>query len=136
MHWRNAWLRRLWLPAVVVLTLLATAAVVTGTGYLDGRTFVGETGEKGKAKGDPETFVFKDGSFDPLACHKWGFNGAPYTTKEQDGRIQFTSETKSDKEGTMSWKGAVQGNEISGTVTWTKPGQAPIDYWFKGKQKK
>ena len=128
MHLRNTWVTRLGLPAAVVLTILATAAIVTGTGYLDGRTFVGETGEKGKAKGDPETFVFKDGTFDPLACHKWGFSGAPYSTKEEGGRIHFTAETKSEKEGTMSWKGAVQGEEISGTVIWTKQGQAPIEY--------
>jgi hypothetical protein len=132
----NALAKRLGIPAAVVLIILATAAVVTGTGYLDGRTFVGETGEKGKTKGEPETFVFKDGTFDPLDCHKWGFSGAPYTTKEEDGRIHFAAETKSDKEGTMSWKGAVQGDAISGTVVWTKQGQAPIEYWFKGTQKK
>jgi hypothetical protein len=132
----NTLAKRLVIPAAVVLTILATAGVVTGTGYLDGRTFVGEMGEKGKEKGDPETFVFKDGTFDPLDCHKWGFSGAPYTTKEEDGRIHFTAETKSEKEGTMSWKGAVQGDAISGTVVWTKQGQAPIEYWFKGTQKK
>lgn len=36
----------------------------------------------------------------------------------------------------MSWEVAVQGDAISGTVVRTKEGQAPIEYWFKGTQKK
>lgn len=136
MSLRNSFVKRLGLPAAVVLTLLAWGAVALGASYLDGRTFGVEIGEQGKTMGDPETLVFKDKRFDPLDCHKWGFAAAPYTTREQDGRVTFEAETKSEKEGIMRWQGAVQGDAISGTVVWSKPGQAPVEYWFKGTQRK
>ena len=133
---RNAGMKTLVVFAAVVLTLLAWGAVASGAGYLDGRTFTGETGEKGKTTGDAETFVFKDNTFDPLDCHKYGFSAAPYTTKEEGGRIRFEAETKSPKEGSMRWKGVVQGETLAGSMIWTKDGQAPITYWFKGTLKK
>jgi hypothetical protein len=132
----HALAKTLGVVAVVLIILLAWGAMASGAGYLDGRTFTGETGEKGKAKGNPETFVFKDKTFDPLDCHRYGFSAAPYTTREEGGRVRFEAETKSDKEGSMRWQGAVQGDTLAGTMVWTKAGQKPIEYWFKGKLKK
>ena len=37
--------------------------VSAGQGPLDGKTFVVETGEKGKSGGDKDTLTFKDGNF-------------------------------------------------------------------------
>jgi len=125
--------RALWVTLVGVLALCALAGGLQAAGLLDGKTFAGETGEKGKTSGDKETFVFQDGRFDPLACHKYGFSGAPYTAKAEGDTVHFQSETHSEKEGTMRWKGTVRGNGIAGTVGWTKAGQAPIEYWFRGE---
>jgi hypothetical protein len=124
-------MRRTLLSAAILL--LVTLAAVAAAGLLDGRTFVGEMGEKGKEKGDEETFVFKDGRFDPIACHQYGFGPAPYTAKAEGNEVHFEAVTKSDEEGAMQWQGTVQGAAISGTVLWTKQGQAPIEYWFKGQ---
>jgi hypothetical protein len=41
----------------------------------------------------------------------------------------------SAKEGKNHWKGTVKGNAIEGTQVWTKAGQAPIEYWFRGTLK-
>jgi hypothetical protein len=139
---RNAWVKKLGVLAVAAAVLAVVAMPVLGAatpppaGSLDGKTFTGETGEKGKTKGDAETFVFKGQTFDPLDCHKYGFSAAPYTSKEEGGRIRFEAETKSAKEGSMRWKGIVQGETLAGTMIWTKAGQAPITYWFKGMLKK
>jgi hypothetical protein len=36
----------------------------------------------------------------------------------------------------MHWTGTVKGELLEGTAVWTKPGQADISYWVKGKLKK
>lgn len=136
MSLRSQWSHRFGIPLAVVLTVLAAGVVMAAPGYLDGRTYAGETGEKGKAKGDAEVFVFRDMTFDPLQCHPYGFSAAPYTSREEGGRVLFEAVTKSEKEGSMRWQGGVQGDSLSGTMVWTKPGQKPIEYWFKGTLKK
>jgi hypothetical protein len=50
--------------------------------------------------------------------------------------VMIEAETKSPKEGSMRWKGVVQGETLAGSMIWTKDGQAPIAYWFKGTLKK
>lgn len=136
MSQRNAWVKTLGALTVAAAAVLMWSAVASAGGALDGKTFAGETGEKGKATGDAETFVFKDQTFDPLDCHKYGFSAAPYTSREDGIRIHFEAETKSAKEGSMRWKGVVQGETVAGTMVWTKAGQAPVAYWFKGTLKK
>ena len=54
-----------------ILRIALAAAVVFGlvqsrfasASPLEGKSFVGEMGEKGKTKGDKDTFVFKEGRF-------------------------------------------------------------------------
>lgn len=133
-------IQRSWIPALVlaVAALGITGAAVAAEkspGLLDGKTFVGETGKKGQGKGDPETFVFADGKFDPLQCHPYGFSAAPYKATAAGGKVGFEAETVSAKEGKMLWKGTALGVSFQGTMTWTKEGQAPIEYWFRGRIK-
>jgi hypothetical protein len=125
--------------AFAALLALAGAVLSQGTpaaGALDGKTFAGSMGEKGKTKGDTDTFVFAKGTFDSLACHKFGFAGAPYTATENNGRVHFEATTTSTKEGTMAWKGSSQNDSIAGKAVWSKPGQAPVEYWFRGTLKR
>ena len=120
---------------VAVLGLARAAAAADAKGALDGKTFVGETGEKGKAAGakaEKDTLHFADAKFHSTGCDAYGFTEAPYTaTTAADGTIQWTSEATSAKEGKIHWKGTVKGDTLTGTFTWTKAGQAPIDYWVK-----
>src|SRR5262245_52135245 len=130
---------RIALVSILMLALtaaacgLARAAESRGAGPLDGRRFAGETGEKGKAKGDKEDFLFADGRFDPLGCHQWGFSAAPYTARSEGGAVHFEAETVSPKEGSMVWKGQVHRDILEGTMVWRKAGQEPIESWFKGE---
>jgi hypothetical protein len=124
------------LLAVTVLTLLTAGVLSAAVGPLDGRTYEGETGVKGKTKGETENFVFTAQVFDPVYSHLYGFHSAPYTVRAQGGKTVFESETKSEEQGTMRWKGTLQGETLSGTMVWTRPGQKPVEHWFKGTLKK
>ena len=126
---------------VLGLCLAGAVALAAGEpkGALDGKTFVGETGEKGKtaAKMENDTLQFANGKFRSSACDPYGFTEAPYTaTTAADGSIQWTSEATSSKEGRILWKGTVKGDALTGTFTWTKAGQAPIEYWVKATARK
>ena len=118
--------------SVLSISLLATAQ----DGALDGKTFAGDMGEKGKAKGDKDELVFKDGKFHSVACEKYGFGDAAYTATVNGGTTAFEAVTTSTKEGKMKWSGTVAGDKLDGTATWYKDGQAPIEYWFKTDLKK
>ena len=106
------------------------------SGVLDGKIFDGEVGDKGKKKGDKDQFVFKDGTFRSTACDAYGFTATPYTTTAQGNAVMFEATAMSPTDGQMAWKGTVQGDAVEGTSVWTKSGQAPKDYWFKGTLKR
>jgi hypothetical protein len=53
--------------------------VSAGQGLLDGKTFVVETGEKGKSGGE-NTLTFKDGNFRSAGCDQYGFGDGAYTS--------------------------------------------------------
>ncbi|MCI0605458.1 hypothetical protein L0156_20940 [bacterium] len=121
-----------------VSTLFAIAAV-TASGQaaeLDGKSYLGETAEKGKTSGNNDELIFADGKFHSTGCDQYGFTPAPYTTKTQGDTTTFESVAKSEKEGEISWNGTVQGDTCEAAFVWTKPGQKPIEYWFKGSLKK
>jgi hypothetical protein len=105
-------------------------------GALDGKTFLGEMTEKGKTKGDKDTFVFKDGKFRSTACDAYGFAETAYSAVGKEGETTFEATAESPKEGTMKWKGTIKGDTIEGTTVWTKKGQADMSYTFKGALKK
>ena len=127
-----------------VLRIALAAAVVFGlvqsrfasASPLDGKRFVGELGEKGKTKGDKDTFTFKDGRFRSTACDRYGFGDAPYAVKEEGGKMVVTAETTSKKEGTMTWTLNVDGDTLSGVSMWKKGDKAPREYWVKASLKK
>jgi hypothetical protein len=103
---------------------------------LDGKTFVGETAEKGKsAQSSPEEIVFKDGTFRSKACDAYGFTEAAYTVKTRYGAAIFSAETHSPNEGTIRWKGKVEGDKLEGTYIWTKEGQPPMEGTVKATLK-
>jgi len=117
---------------MVFLTLLAVNPVYATAGLLDGKKFVGETGEKGKSKGDKEEFVFTNGTYDPLACHKYGFSGTPYSTSVEGDAVKFAAEHSNKKGDRMKWEGTVKGNTLEGVMTYWQGKKTPRSYWFKG----
>jgi hypothetical protein len=54
---------------------------------LDGKTFVTQSGEKGKQESNKDTFVFRDGRFLSEGCSPWNFGDAPYRATVDGGGI-------------------------------------------------
>ncbi len=102
---------------------------------LNGKQFVGETGEQGKGDHHADTIVFKDGKFRSLDCENWGFGPAPYSVEQRGETYSFASTLVSPHLGTLEWKGTIAGDKANGTFRWTHKrwyGTIRRDYWFKG----
>lgn len=127
--------RAAFLAAVCGLALFATALPALAGGPLDGRTFTGQTGEQGKDTGDAEDFVFANGTFDPLACHEWGFGAAAYRATAEGDAISFEAEHTNADGDRMQWVGRVVGDELSGTMTYWHGDDPAKEYWFRGTPK-
>jgi hypothetical protein len=116
--------------------------VSAGQGLLDGKTFVVETGEKGKSGGGKDTLTFKDGNFHSLGCDQYGFGDGAYTSTGTGDTIQFEAVTTSPTKGKMTWKGTVQGDRIEVGYVWVdashwyKPNPKPVEKWAKGELKR
>ena len=103
---------------------------------LDGRSFSVELTETNKNEATKDELIFKDGTFFSTECEKHGFTPAPYESKSKAGAVLFKSTLTSVKEGKTEWEGSVTGDEISGTMFWSKEGQDPVIYTYKGTIKK
>jgi hypothetical protein len=116
--------------------------VSAGQGPLDGKTFVVETGEKGKSGGDKDTLTFKNGNFRSAGCDQYGFGDGAYTSTVDGESIQFEAVTTSPTKGKMTWKGTVKGDKIEVNYVWVdsshwyKPNPKPLEKWAKGELKK
>ena len=126
------------MKTIVLATMMMAAGMTAATlawakgGALDGKSFAVDSGEKGKPAGkDKEVITFKDGKLHSSACDAYGFGDGAYTAKTSGGATTFEADTASAKEGKIHWRGTVRGDVVDGSFSWTKSGQAPIEYWFK-----
>ena len=104
---------------------------------LDGKSFFGKIGEKGKTDGfGDDQIIFKDGKFRSTACDKFGYGEGEYTTTVKKDTTFFETTTISPKDGTMKWKGFVKGNAVYATSLYSKGGKLIAEYWVKGELKK
>jgi hypothetical protein len=118
-------------------SLIGTSLNTASAGEpLDGRSFSVELIETGQNETTKDELIFKDGTFFSTECENYGFTPAKYESRAKGGVILFKSALTSGKEGKTEWEGAVTGDEISGTMFWTKEGQEPIIYTYKGTLQK
>ena len=112
---------------------------IVSSHILDGKTFVGPTGEKGKKVHHEDVLRFSDGKFTSSECFQYGFKGGPYTTTIEGDTIHFQAETISPTHGKMVWQGTLKGDTLEVTYSWTKERwfwTTYREYWFKGTLKK
>lgn len=105
---------------------------------LDGKKFIGPTGEKGKKVHHEDVLSFSDGKFTSSACFQYGFKGGPYKTTIDGDAIHFLAETISPTHGKMVWQGILKGDTLEVTYNWTKERwlwTTYREYWFKGTLK-
>jgi hypothetical protein len=106
---------------------------------LDGKKFVGPTGEKGKKVHHEDVLKFSDGKFTSSECFQYGFKGGPYTTAIEGDTIHFQAVTISPTHGKMAWRGTLQGDTLNVTYSWTKERwfwTTYREYWFRGTLQK
>lgn len=109
-------------------------------GLLDGKTFVGLNGEKGREL-DPnehEEIVFEHGRFVSTTCYQYNFEDAPYRASRIGDSIRFEAVTLSPTHGKIVWQGTVTGEQARMTFVWTKERwywDIHREYWFEGRLK-
>jgi hypothetical protein len=125
---------------VAIVALWGLNPVEAGTGVLDGKIFLGQTGENDKKASDEDELRFQDGKLYSVGCAEWGFDAGAYTTRNEGDNIYFEAETASPKHGKIVWKGTVQGDKINANYVWTKKRwywkDAHQEKWFQGSLKK
>lgn len=142
--------------AAIAVALISLAAAAAGAGQgaagaaaspsgvpamssLDGKTFVAQSGEKGKQASNKDTIVFRDGRFLSEGCSPYGFKDAPYQAVIDGAAIRFHAETHSPTHGTMVWDGTVNGDAIEASSIWTRERwywKIKREYWYRGQLKK
>ena len=133
---------------IIVVALAMTFVVLSvakrveeaqaASGVLDGKKFVGPTGEKGKKVHHEDVLSFSEGRFTSSACFQYGFKGGPYIATVEGNAIHFQAETVSPTHGKMEWKGTLKDGTLDVTYTWTKERWLWTtfrEYWFKGSLK-
>jgi len=138
-------------PFLFLVTATGTVTVLVAEGtmsspgaaipsdLLDGKTFVAQSGEKGKQASNKDTIVFHNGRFLSEGCKPYGFGDAPYHATVDGGAIRFHAETHSPTHGTMVWDGIIRDDTIQATNTWTRKRwywNIKKEYWYKGQLKK
>ena len=112
--------------------------VVDPSHALDGKTYFGQNGSKGKPADHDDEFIFEQGMFRSTSCDKYGFDKGRYQTTATDGIIFFNAVTVSPSHGQIAWEGKVDGDTLDATFVWTKKRwywDIRKEYWFKGKLK-
>ena len=108
---------------------------------LDGKTFIGFNGEKGKDL-DPdedEELVFQNGRLLSISCNKYNFADAAYSAVAVGDSVHFEAITVSPTHGEIAWKGVVHGDQAEVSFVWTKVRwywDTHREYWFRGSIKK
>jgi len=128
---------------MAALVLFSVAPISADTALppnlLDGKTFLAQSGEKGKKASNKDTIVFRDGRFLSEGCIQWGFGDAAYATGTEGDGIRFQTRTVSPTHGAMVWNGIVKGDTIEATSIWTRDRwywKIKKEYWYRGESKK
>ena len=124
------------IPSAVSTAASPSAAPTVS--LLDEKTFVAQSGEKGKQASTKDTIVFRDGRFLSEGCSPYGFKDAPYQTTGDGATVRFHAETHSPTHGKMVWDGIVKNNAIEATSIWTRERwywKIKREYWFRGQMK-
>jgi hypothetical protein len=124
---------------VFFVTLWAVSQVEGSSGILDGKKFVGPTGEIGKKADHNDTLSFREGKFISASCEQYGFESSYYKTTIDGDVIHFEAKTISSTHGSIVWNGTLKGDIIEVTYRWTKKRwfwTIERSYWFKGSLEK
>jgi len=124
----------------VALGALLLALVLVSTGVLAKSGAMPEKGvwkvtvtpdADATAKGEKvfdDILTLKSGKFNSTACEPYGFGSISY---KMEGAIWMADGT-SKTEGKNHWHGEVDGDHLTGRMTWTKADGTVFNYTFEG----
>ncbi|MEJ2168304.1 MAG: hypothetical protein P8X90_22525 [Desulfobacterales bacterium] len=122
-----------------LVIVFSTTIAAAQEGQLDGKVFIGQYREKHKRAFQEDELRFMNGEFHSTGYGQKGFNGGVYKAKTVEGKIYFTAETVSSKQGKIIWRGIIHGDSIEVNYQWSKKGwlsDTQKDYLFSGTLKK
>ena len=132
-------IRQVLIFTLSLVIVFSTTIAVAQEGQLDGKVFIGQYREKHKRAFQEDELRFMNGEFHSTGYGQKGFNGGVYKAKTVEGKIYFTAETVSSKQGKIIWRGIIHGDSIEVNFQWRKKGwlsDTQKDYLFSGKLKK
>jgi hypothetical protein len=98
-------------------------------------TPTGDDANKPGVKAFAETFTFTGDTFSTKTMSAQGFGGAPYQEDVRAyGPATFTATQTSSTQGKLEWAGTTAGQDMTGTVVWTKPDGTVIHYDYTGNK--
>lgn len=118
----------------LAVAVLATPSVAAVPGILDGRTFSGSIGPKGKAADGKDDLIFANGMLRSTACDAYGFGPGAYTAVRNGDVINFTATTQSKSSGTINWQATIRNGVLEGTFSCKKL-LTRRNYWIKATAK-
>lgn len=97
------------------------AALRKGSGVLDDLTFTTTLAPQGKSGAIHDAMFFRDGQLLSLECEdRCNYPASAYYARETEGGHEFVVEAWCPtKDATMVWRGRVEGDKVTGTVTWS-----------------
>jgi hypothetical protein len=107
-----------------LLALVLAAAPLTPHPELDGTTWKMKVSGIASLFAPVDVMTFDAGGFSSSECVRKGFAATGY---DFDGKAWSAVQT-SDSGGKVEWTGTRNGDAMSGTLVWTKPGEKPSRY--------
>lgn len=97
------------------------AALTKGAGPLDGMTFTTSLAPQGKPGAIRDAMFFRDGQLLSLECEdRCNYPPSAYFARRSGDGHDFVVEAWCPtKNATMVWRGRIEGDRVSGTVTWS-----------------
>ena len=97
------------------------SALAKGSGVLDNLTFTTNLAPEGKPGGIRDALFFRDGQLLSLECEdRCNYPPSAYFARAVEGGHEFFVEAWCPtKDATMVWRGRIEGDKVSGTVTWS-----------------
>lgn len=109
---------------VLLFALWATPVVLAQESLLDDKVFKGRYQENHIRTLKEEQLKFVDGELHSMAFAPMGFGKGVYTAVVKKDGIHFEAVTVSPNQGTIDWRGIVNGDSITVNYKWRKKG------WF------
>ncbi len=105
-----------------------------GAGMLDGRRYAIEVTAMGKSDTKKENLEFHGGRMHDDAGDARGFATGTYSAIKSGDVVTFRASTESATDGHIDWRGMVRGDTIEGAFTWSKKGEQPVEYTYRGQR--